>query len=156
MFLPEKKTRKPFKTSTKKTEWILATGKNPSSGKFVKMSKCRECGMPLTWGDRKYDFDHKDNNPANNSQSNCYLVCKSCHGNATLITKRKRKALGQTIGYETVKRKVGYKKSRKKTRNTKRVPIHGVFGEITGYRTVKIRKPKAVKSRKRKRKARKK
>ena len=117
-----RKKRKPFKTSTKKMEWMSAAGKDPLQWRknFVETSKCRSCGRTLTWGDGSYDFDHKDNDPSNNSQSNCILVCKSCHGKATVIKKRKIKVLGLTIGHETIKRKVGYKKPKKKTVKKKR------------------------------------
>jgi len=118
-----RKKRNPFKTSTKKMEWMRAAGKDPSDWrtKFVKTSKCRKCGRLLTWGSRTYDFDHKDNNPANNSLSNCYLVCKSCHGAATVIKKRRIKApFGLVMGYETIKKKVGYKKPKKKLSPKKR------------------------------------
>ena len=115
--------RKPFTTKTKKIEWALAAGRNAydSAGKinFVKTSKCRNCRRTLTWGDRTYDFDHKDNNPAHNSQTNCYLVCKVCHGKHTVITRRKESGLFG--GYKTIKRKVGYKKTkRQKKKPTKR------------------------------------
>jgi len=169
MFWEEKKKRKPFSTKTKKIEWMLAAGKNPydtrarDSGKlrFVKTSKCRECGTRLTWGDRTYEFDHKDNNPANNSQTNCYLVCRNCHGKATVIKKRKIKGFfGQTIGHKTIKKKVGYKKPKKKPKTTKRVAIRGIFGNVIGYKTVKVRKSKTTKkktaTKKTKRKGRKK
>jgi len=56
---------------------------------FVKTSKCRQCGITLRWGDRRYAFDHKDNNHTNNNQSKCYLVCRNCHGYATLLKKKK-------------------------------------------------------------------
>ena len=130
----------------KKIEWAIVAGRSPyaSSGKlnFVKTSKCRVCKRPLTWGDRTYEFDHKDNNPANNAQTNCYLVCRNCHGKATVTKKRKIKGMfGRTVGYETIKKKVGYKKPKK----TKRVAIRGIFGNVIGYRTVKVRKPKATK-----------
>ena len=125
---------------------MIASGRKvyDKSGKlrFVKTSKCRECKRPLTWGDRKYVFDHKDNNPANNRQTNCYLVCRICHGAVTVTKKRKIKGfLGETVGYKTIKKKVGYKKPKK----TKRVAIRGIFGEVVGYRIVKIRKPKTPK-----------
>ena len=121
----QKKKRKPFKTSTRKMEWMSAAGKDPLQWRthFVKTSKCRACRRTLVWGDRTYSFDHKDNNPANNSQSNCYLVCRNCHGKATVIKKRKIKdpILGMTMGHKTIKRKVGYKKPKKKqTRTSKR------------------------------------
>lgn len=147
MLWEEGKKRKPFTTKTKKTEWMLAAGQRvfDSSGKrrFVKTSKCRICGTPLKWGDRRYNFDHKDNNPANNSQTNCYLVCRNCHGKHTVIKKRKVKGfLGETVGYKTIKKKVGYKKPKKKPKKTKRVAIRGIFGDVIGYRTVKVRQVK--------------
>jgi len=131
----------------KKIEWMLAAGRNPydKSGRlrFIKTSKCRVCGDTLKWGDRTYEFDHKDNNPANNMQTNCFLVCRKCHGKATVIKKRKIKGLfGQTVGYKTIKEKVGYKKPKKKPKKTKRVAIRGIFGDVIGYKTVKVRKPK--------------
>jgi hypothetical protein len=149
--------RKPFTIKTKKIEWALAAGRNAfdSSGKvsFVITSQCRSCKRPLTWGDRTYDFDHKDNNPSHNSQTNCYLVCKVCHGKHTVI--KKRKVSGLFGGYQTIKKKVGYKKP-KKQRNKKRVAVRDIFGSITGYRTVRTtRKRKATKkinSRRKKRK----
>jgi len=152
MFFEEKKKRKPFSTKTKKIEWMLASGRRvyDTSGKlsFAKTSNCRECKTPLTWGDRTYNFDHKDNNPANNSQTNCYLVCRNCHGKATVIKKRKIKGIfGQTVGHKTIKKKVGYKKpkkSAKKKPKTKRVAIRGIFGDVIGYKTVKVRTPKAT------------
>lgn len=150
MFWEEKKKRKPFSTKTKKIEWMLASGKRvykkDGSLNFVKTSRCRVCKTPLTWGDRRYNFDHKDNNPANNSQKNCRLVCRNCHGTHTVIKKRKIKGFfGETVGYKTIKKKVGYKKPTKKPKKTKRVAIRGIFGEVIGYRTVKVRKPKTTK-----------
>jgi len=150
MFWEEGKKRKPFSTKTKKIEWMLASGRKvyDSSGKlrFVKASKCRVCKRPLKWGDRTYDFDHKDNNPANNSQTNCYLVCKVCHGKHTVIKKRKIKGfLGETVGHKTIKKKVGYKKPKKKPKKTRRITIRDVWGNVTGYRTVKVRQAKTTK-----------
>ena len=107
------KRKQAFTMTTKKTEWMKAVGRDPD-GKFYKTSKCRKCGIKLTWGDRRYNFDHKDNNPANNSQRNCYLVCRNCHGAATKIEKQKVRGLfGEVIGHKTVKRKVSYKKPKK-------------------------------------------
>jgi hypothetical protein len=119
---------------------MRAARKDPF-GTFVKTSKCRNCGLTLKWGDRTYDFDHKDNNPANNSQNNCYLVCKICHGKHTRIEKRAvRGWFGEAVGYKTVKRKVGYKKP--KPAKTKRVAVRDSWGDIVRYRTVKIKKTK--------------
>ena len=148
----EEKKRKPFSMKTKKIEWMIASGRKvyDKSGKlrFFKTSKCRECGTPLRWGDRTYNFDHKDNNPTKNSQTNCYLVCRNCHGKHTVIKKRKIKGwFGETMGYKTIKKKVGYKKPKKKptTKKTKRVAVRDFFGNVVGYRTVKVRQPKTTK-----------
>lgn len=100
---------------------MLAGGKNPFTEKFAKKSRCRQCRRFLTWGDRSYDFDHKDNNSANNSQKNCYLVCKICHGKHTVVEKRRITGMfRQTVGYKTIKRKVGYKKTKKKANKKKK------------------------------------
>jgi len=146
VFLPPKKKRKPFSTKTKKMEWMSAAGKDPLKWRtgFSKTSRCRQCGKKLIWGDGTYSFDHKDNNPANISQSNCYLICRNCHGKHTVIRKRRIKGVfGQTIGYKTIKKRVGYKKPKKKARKTKRVPIRNIFGVVVGHKTVKIRKRRA-------------
>jgi len=109
------KRRKPFKISTKKIEWMRAAGKDPY-GSFVKTSRCRKCKRKLTWGGRTYEFDHKNNKEWDNSQKNCYLVCLFCHRKATIVKKVKVKdrISGYTVGYKTIKRKVGYKKSKKR------------------------------------------
>ena len=121
---PTKKKRKPFSIRRKKIEWMTAGGHNPHDylayGKFVKTSRCRKCRRLLTWGDGSYDFDHRDNNPANNSQRNCWLVCKSCHGKHTKIGVRKERDELGFIKYKTIKKKVGYKKSRRKHKPRKR------------------------------------
>ena len=101
-------------------EWMSAGGHDSLKWRtnFVKTSKCRKCGRTLTWGDRTYDFDHKDNNPANNSQSNCFLVCKYCHGKATKIVKIKSNSLFGPR-YKTIKRKESYKKPRSTSKSKK-------------------------------------
>jgi len=111
----EPPTRRNFSIATKKIEWMSAAGKDVMQyvrdKKFVKTSYCRKCGTKLTWGDGSYNFDHKDNNPRNNSQKNCYLVCRNCHGKVTKIEKRAvRGIFGEVVDYKTIKRKVGYKK----------------------------------------------
>jgi len=126
----EPPARKNFTITTKRIEWMDAAGKNVGQflrdKKFVKTSYCRKCKTKLVWGDGTYNFDHKDNNPRNNSQKNCFLVCRNCHGKATKIEKRAiRGIFGEVIGHQTIKRKVSYKKpksSAKKvtTRKTKR------------------------------------
>jgi len=116
---PTKGKRKPFSIRTKKIEWMRASKRDPF-GKFVRTSRCRSCGRLLTWRDGSYDFDHKDNNPANSSQKNCWLVCKSCHGKHTKIGIRKERDELGFIRYKTIKKRVGYKKSRRKHKPRKR------------------------------------
>ena len=106
------KKRKEFKISTKKIEWNRAAGR--ADDDFKKTSKCRHCPERFVWGKGGYQFDHKDNNSANNSQRNCHLVCATCHSRDTRIGKRKIKGfMGQTIGHKTIKYKTGYKKPKK-------------------------------------------
>ena len=124
IFEPNKKKRKPFKLSTKKRVWMKAGGHNPERWRtgFIKTAYCQRCGIKLIWGDRSYDFDHKNNNPANNSEKNCKLICKICHGKVTVLKKRKIRnpITGQVEGHKTIKKKTGYKKVRKKKRKSKR------------------------------------
>lgn len=120
----EQRKRKNFGIKTKRSEWLKAAGekgKEPllkylADGKVPKLpaSQCRVCKTSLKWGNGSYDFDHKDNNPANNSQNNCYLVCKNCHGMHTKTKVIKKRFLGEVIGHKTIKLKTGYKKVPKK------------------------------------------
>ena len=123
MIFGEPSARRDFTLKTKRIEWLKAAGKSgektlleySTTGKIGKLgpSKCRRCKTPLRWGDGTYNFDHKDNNPRNNSQKNCYLVCRNCHGKVTKIEKRAvRGIFGEVVDYKTIKRKVGYKKPR--------------------------------------------
>ena|GEM_PF-3238448 len=132
------KKRKAFKISTKKKEWNKAAGRKEDD--FKSTSKCRQCKKRLVWGKGGYNFDHKDNNSANNSRSNCYLVCCNCHDKVTKIKKKKVRnpITGNVVGHKTYKKKVGYKKKAKpktKKKRTKRKPSNP-FG------MPKIRMPK--------------
>ncbi len=126
----EPPARRNFTITTKRIEWMSAAGRDVMKyirdKKFAKTSHCRKCKRKLIWGDGSYNFDHKDNNSANNSQKNCYLVCRICHGKATKIEKRAiRGIFGEIEGYETIKRKVSYKKPKStaiKKKVTKRAP----------------------------------
>jgi len=119
----EKKQRKNFTIKTQKTEWLLASGNAKALEQYMKLSKfdesvtskCRVCKTLLTWKSGKYEFDHKDNRNYNNSQSNCYLVCRNCHGEHTKVDKIKVNNPFSTE-YKTVKRKIGYKKPVSKTK----------------------------------------
>jgi len=116
------KKRKAFPIAVKRLEWLLASGNRKAineykkTGKFDETvhSKCRECGKVLRWGTHTYDFDHKDNNPSNNRQSNCVLYCTACHRAITKrIVVKERGFGGIVLGTKTKMRrkgKVGYKK----------------------------------------------
>jgi hypothetical protein len=117
-----------FSIVTKRVEWLKSAGtdnakkvllKYAGDGKVpAKMprSKCRVCKIPLTWGSGTYNFDHKDNNSANISQKNCFLVCRNCHGKATKIrvVREREPWFGSVVGYRVQRLKVGYKKAAKK------------------------------------------
>jgi len=114
--LDDSKERRAFSIRTKKTEWMEAGGHAASEylekGKFFKTSKCRSCSKRLVWGDGTYDFDHKDNDRSNDRRSNCWLVCKNCHGKNTKgKTVRKLGIFGEVIGFKRLALKVGYKKT---------------------------------------------
>lgn len=160
-YFDDEPKRKNFSIKTKKIEWMKAGGRKPElfteKGIFYKTSRCHnpKCKRKLVWGDRTYDFDHKDNNPANNSQKNCFLVCKICHGKHTVIKKRKIKEpyFGTTIGHKTIKKKVGYKKP--KSKKKKRVPAErDIFGDVIRWKYVTV-KPKKKSTTKKKKTTRK-
>jgi hypothetical protein len=127
--------RRPFGIRTKRIEWFTAGGESgrKALAEYIKdgkvptrmpRSRCRVCKTPLTWRSGTYSFDHKDNNPANNSQRNCFLVCRNCHGKATKVrlVREHDPWFGSVIGYRVQKLKVGYKKTAKKpARKTTRI-----------------------------------
>ena len=120
------KERKEFGIRTKRIEWLKAAGKRGelillkylADGRVPKTmppSQCRKCKRSLKWGSGTYNHDHKNNDSTNNSQSNCYLVCRNCHGEATKTKViRTRDFMGEVVGHKTIKLKVGYKKPIKK------------------------------------------
>jgi hypothetical protein len=117
-----------FSIVTKRVEWLKAAGTDTAKRVLqqyaadrkvparMPRSRCRVCKTTLTWGSGTYNFDHKDNNSANISQKNCFLVCRNCHGKATKIrvVREREPWFGSVIGYRTQKLKVGYKKAAKK------------------------------------------
>jgi len=120
--------RRAFRIVTKRVEWLKAAGTDNAKRVLLKYladdkvpvkmprSKCRVCKGTLTWGDGTYSFDHFDNNSANNSQRNCRLVCRNCHGGATKtkVIRQYNPYTGELDGYRTIKLKAGYKKTTKK------------------------------------------
>ena len=114
-----------FRIVTKRVEWLKAAGTDNAKRVLLKYladgkvparmprSRCRVCKAPLTWGSGTYNFDHKDNNSANTSQKNCFLVCRNCHGHATKtkMIRERHPWTGEVIGYRPIKLKVGYKRT---------------------------------------------
>jgi hypothetical protein len=160
-YFDETPTRKNFTLDTKRKEWLLAAGEAGKkklldyikTGKIGKMppSRCRnynKCKTVLRWGDRSYNFDHKDNNPRNNSPRNCYLVCRNCHGKATKIDKRAvRDIFGGVAGYQTIKRRVSYKKpkstaTKKKSTKVKAKRITRKSKKSASIKRIRSRRPK--------------
>ena len=117
--------RRAFPLSVKKIEWALAGGRSPylKNGQIASYgtSNCRVCKRTLKWGDGTYNFDHKDNNSHRNSQVNCYLVCRNCHGKHTVIKTRKvYDVWGNVDHHQKIKMTVAYKKPKKTIPTTKR------------------------------------
>ena len=116
--------RREFSIVTKRVAWLRAAGTDNAKRVLLKYaetqkppakmprSRCRVCKTPLTWGSGTYNFDHKDNNSANASQKNCFLVCRNCHGHATKtkMIRERHPWTGEVIAYRPIKIKVGYKK----------------------------------------------
>ena len=138
MIFDEPPARRNFTIKTKRIEWLKAAGKSGektlldylTTGKIGKLGpskgRSRKCKTILRWGDGTYNFDHKDNNPRNNSQKNCYLVCRNCHGKATKIEKRaERDIFGNVVGYKAYKRKIGYKKPKSSNKKVARKSRRG-------------------------------
>lgn len=116
LFGKKKPGRKNFKVSTKKIEWNRAAGRADDDDKTT--SKCRACGKRLVWGSGRYEFDHHNNRNSDNSQNNCRVKCRNCHGHETQPGVRtKRDMFGNVIERKRYMKKVGTKKStRRKTR----------------------------------------
>ncbi len=121
----KKTERRPFSTTTKR-EALRLTHK-----------KCKRCGKKLTrCRGRPFgvicDFDHRDNNPANNHLKNCGVLCPECHRKVTVLGKRATyNMIGVRTGYKTIKKKVGYKKQhqgKKKRAHRRRLRRPNVLG----------------------------
>ena len=126
MAFPSRKKRKAFPIAVKRMEWLEASGNRKAKNEYKKTgkfdetvhSKCRKCKKELRWETHTYDFDHKDNNPSNNRQSNCVLYCTACHRAITKpIVVKERGFGGIVLGTKTKMArsgKVGYKKPKSK------------------------------------------
>lgn len=135
-----KKGRKNFSSPTKKRVWMRAGGHNPNDWKKATKytskcmsSECKHKQMILRWGDKTYDWDHYDNNHANNAESNCYLVHTFCHRKATQFGSRTKTAYGLTIGKERTKLKASYKaklKGKHRSKGSKKAKPKNFWSEV--------------------------
>jgi 5-methylcytosine-specific restriction endonuclease McrA len=99
--------------------------------------KCQKCKIPLEIDEG--DFHHKGK-PTSTRPSSIVFLCPNCHrkyGHEYKTVKR------ETIwGVEKERRIVRQRVVRKKPQKYRRKAIRGPFGDVIGYRTIKIRKPK--------------
>lgn len=104
--------------------------------------KCEKCGRKLTM--KEGDFHHtRDPNVVPRAE-NIRFLCPTCHRKYGHKRKTVKKETLFTIEKKVkIFRKdvVKIKKPAKKKTKTRRVAVRGLFGEITGYRTVKTRSP---------------
>jgi len=99
--------------------------------------KCQKCGTTLRIDEG--DFHHKGK-PTSTRPSSIVFLCPTCHrkyGHEWRTVKRET-----LLGVEKERKLVRQRVVRKKPKKYRRIAIRGFFGEITGYRTVRIRKSK--------------
>ncbi len=127
----EDEGRKPIPMKVKKTVYERAKG------------KCEKCGISLKMNEG--DFHHiRDPTVIPRPQSVRFL-CPLCH--RRYGHKRTTRTTETLLGTETEVRVVPQKvvkikEPKKKKPKTKRVAIRGLFGDVVGYKTVKVRPKK--------------
>ena len=97
--------------------------------------KCQKCKAPLKIN--QGDFHHKGK-PTSTRPSSIVFLCPTCHrkyGHKWTTVKRETWS-----GTEKERRIHRQRVVRKKPQKYRRVAIRGFFGEVTGYRKVRIRK----------------
>jgi len=152
----EEPRRKPIPISLQKKLLLRCKGK----------CEMPDCDVDFVKESVKPHIHHIDGNPKNNKPSNLIVVCPNCHSKLHkyktvkeedfwgFVTKRRK-----LVAIKPEKLKTGrtkptkkkLKKPKKKPKKTKRVAIrHPFWGDVIGYRTVKVRKPKTKKTTSRK------
>lgn len=97
--------------------------------------KCQKCKTPLKIDEG--DFHHKGK-PTSTRPSSIVFLCPTCHrryGHKWKTVKRET-----LFGTEKERKLVQQRVVRKKPRRYRRIAVRGPFGEVTGYRTARIRK----------------
>jgi hypothetical protein len=109
--------------------------------------KCEKCARPLKMN--QGDFHHTRDPTVTPRASTIRFLCPTCHriyGHKRITIKRET-FLGTEKQTKTVRQEVvKIKKPARKKPKTKRVAIRDFFGDVIGYRTVKIRKSKATRA----------
>ena len=138
----EEKTRKPIPMKVKRQ--VYETAKR----------KCEKCGRPLKMN--QGDFHHVRDPTVTPRASTVRFLCPTCHRiyGHKRTTRKRETFFGTEKETKTIRQEVVKgKKPARKTPETKRVAIRGFFGDVIGYRTVRVRKPKAPKKKTASRKA---
>jgi len=128
--------RKPVPVKVKRAVYARAKG------------KCEKCGISLKINEG--DFHHTRSPKVIPRASSVRFLCPTCHRRFghQRVTRKSDSFFGSDKEVKLVRQKVvTIKKPKKKT---KRVAVRGFFGEVIGYRTVKVKKPKKKKSKKKK------
>jgi hypothetical protein len=108
--------------------------------------RCEKCGIRLKINEG--DFHHTRDPTVIPRASSVRFLCPLCHrryGHKRIV--RKDDSFWNETEVKTIPREVV--KFKKKKPKTKRKAIRDIFGDVIGYRTVKIRKPKRKKRSKR-------
>ena len=130
----EEKRRKPLPARRKHTVYKRAGG------------TCEKCGTRLTMSEG--DFHHTRDPNAVPRAENIRFLCPNCHRKHghKRRTIKKETLFGTEKTVKIVRKDVTkVEKAKKKKPKTKRVAKRGIFGEVIGYKTVKVRVPKAKK-----------
>jgi len=121
----EEPSRKPIPLRVKRIVYERAKG------------RCEKCRTPLKID--QGDFHHKGKATSTRPSSIVFL-CPTCHrkyGHKWKTVKRET-----LLGIEKERTLVKQRVVRKKPKKYRRIAIRGFFGEVTGYKTVRIRKSK--------------
>jgi hypothetical protein len=130
----DEKTRKPIPMKTKRKVFKRAKG------------KCEKCGRSLKINEG--DFHHTRDPSVAPRVSSVRFLCPTCHRihGHERVTRKRETLLGTEKEVKVVRKDVvKVKKPKKKPKKTRRVAIRDLLGNVTGYRTVKVRQTKTAK-----------
>lgn len=131
----EEKERKPIPMKVKRQVYERAKG------------RCEKCGRPLKMN--QGDFHHTRDPTVTPRASSVRFLCPTCHriyGHKRVTRTRDSDTFWEEKETKTVRQEVvKIKKPARKKPKTKRVAKRDFWGDVIGYRTVKVRKPKTKK-----------